>query len=87
MQRRPWVFSPGCLISVFRFLPLEVQGGSLVYSYGDDDLNRTVGAEDKVSEDEDSRDSISVSIWIFPFFTFTTLRLEERNSLVVISEL
>lgn len=43
-----------CLLS-------EVQGG-LVYGYGDDELNRTVSAVDKVSEDEDSRESNSVSI-------------------------
>ncbi|XP_068161478.1 SAP30-binding protein isoform X2 [Antennarius striatus] len=33
--------------------------GGLVYSYGDDDLNRTEGPNDKVSEDEDSRESNS----------------------------
>lgn len=37
-------------------------GGSLVYSYGDDDLNRTEGADEKESGDEDSRESNSVSI-------------------------
>eukprot|EP00064_Thunnus_orientalis_P013604 superscaffoldBa00002246_g13643 len=31
----------------------------LVYSYGDDDLNRTEDVEDKVSGDEDSRESNS----------------------------
>ncbi|XP_063749998.1 SAP30-binding protein isoform X4 [Eleginops maclovinus] len=36
--------------------------GGLVYSYGDDDLNRTEDAEDKVSGDEESRESNSVSI-------------------------
>lgn len=39
-----------------------------MYGYGDDDLNRTAGAVDKVSEDEDSRESNSVSISIFPVF-------------------
>lgn len=34
----------------------------LVYSYGEDDLNRTEDVEDKVSGDEDSRESNSVSI-------------------------
>ncbi|XP_044035327.1 SAP30-binding protein isoform X2 [Siniperca chuatsi] len=34
-------------------------GGGLVYSYGDDDLNRTEGADDKGSGDEDSRESNS----------------------------
>ncbi|XP_063750001.1 SAP30-binding protein isoform X7 [Eleginops maclovinus] len=33
--------------------------GGLVYSYGDDDLNRTEDAEDKVSGDEESRESNS----------------------------
>lgn len=33
-----------------------------MYGYGDDDLNRTAGGIDKVSEDEDSRESNSVSI-------------------------
>ncbi|XP_033935490.1 SAP30-binding protein isoform X3 [Pseudochaenichthys georgianus] len=36
--------------------------GGLVYSYGDDDLNRTEDAEDKVSGDEESRESNSLSI-------------------------
>ncbi|XP_070847534.1 SAP30-binding protein isoform X1 [Chaetodon auriga] len=35
------------------------RGGGLVYSYGDDELNRTEGADDKVSGDEDSRESNS----------------------------
>lgn len=39
-----------------------------MYGYGDDDLNRTAGGDDKVSEDEDSRESNSVSIKIFPVF-------------------
>ncbi|KAM6898462.1 SAP30-binding protein isoform 2-T2 [Lycodopsis pacificus] len=39
----------------------EARGSGLVYSYGDDDLNRTEGAEVKVSADEDSRESHSVS--------------------------
>ncbi|XP_029312796.1 SAP30-binding protein isoform X2 [Cottoperca gobio] len=33
--------------------------GGLVYSYGDDDLNRTEDADDKVSGDEESRESNS----------------------------
>lgn len=33
-----------------------------MYSYGDDDLNRTEGPEEKESGDEDSRESNSVSI-------------------------
>lgn len=34
-----------------------------MYGYGDDELNRTEGVDDdKVSEDEDSRESNSVSI-------------------------
>ncbi|CAG5911758.1 unnamed protein product [Menidia menidia] len=33
--------------------------GGLVYGYGEDDLNRTEDVEDKVSGDEDSRDSNS----------------------------
>lgn len=33
-----------------------------MYGYGDDDLNRTEGGEDKESVDEDSRESNSVSI-------------------------
>ncbi|XP_041830011.1 SAP30-binding protein isoform X2 [Melanotaenia boesemani] len=37
------------------------RGGGLVYSYGDDDLNRNEDADDKGSEDEDSRESNSVS--------------------------
>lgn len=36
----------------------------LVYSYGDDDLNRTENIEDQESADEDSRESNSVSVWI-----------------------
>uniref|UniRef100_H3D1S5 SAP30 binding protein n=1 Tax=Tetraodon nigroviridis TaxID=99883 RepID=H3D1S5_TETNG len=34
-------------------------GGSLVYSYGEDDLNRTEGPDEKESGDEDSRESNS----------------------------
>ncbi|XP_011616822.1 SAP30-binding protein isoform X2 [Takifugu rubripes] len=34
-------------------------GGSLVYSYGDDDLNRTEGPDEKESGDEESRESNS----------------------------
>ncbi|XP_047465853.1 SAP30-binding protein [Mugil cephalus] len=34
-------------------------GGGLVYGYGDDDLNRTEDIDDKVSPDEDSRESNS----------------------------
>ncbi|XP_019939161.1 SAP30-binding protein isoform X2 [Paralichthys olivaceus] len=37
----------------------EGRGVGLVYSYGDDDLNRTEDIEDKVSRDEDSRESNS----------------------------
>ncbi|XP_074519658.1 SAP30-binding protein isoform X4 [Halichoeres trimaculatus] len=39
----------------------ETEGprGGLVYGYGDDDLNRTEDVEDKVSGDEDSRESNS----------------------------
>ncbi|XP_029977279.1 SAP30-binding protein isoform X3 [Sphaeramia orbicularis] len=37
------------------------RGGGLVYSYGDDDLNRTEDIEDKGSADEDSRESNSIS--------------------------
>lgn len=33
-----------------------------MYSYGDDDLNRTEGPDEKESGDEDSRESNSVSI-------------------------
>lgn len=33
-----------------------------MYSYGDDDLNRTEGADEKESGDEDSRESNSVSM-------------------------
>lgn len=33
-----------------------------MYSYGDDDLNRTEGPHEKESGDEDSRESNSVSI-------------------------
>lgn len=33
-----------------------------MYSYGDDDLNRTEGPEEKESGEEDSRESNSVSI-------------------------
>lgn len=33
-----------------------------MYSYGDDDLNRTEGPDEKDSGDEDSRESNSVSI-------------------------
>lgn len=33
-----------------------------MYGYGDDDLNRTEGPEEKESGDEDSRESNSVSI-------------------------
>ncbi|XP_035468480.1 SAP30-binding protein isoform X2 [Scophthalmus maximus] len=36
--------------------------GGLVYGYGEDDLNRTEDIDDKVSGDEDSRESNSVSI-------------------------
>lgn len=55
---------PDILVSSLAPCPLlsEVQGGGLVYGYGDDDLNRPVAGDDKVSEDEDSRESISVSI-------------------------
>ncbi|KAM9424677.1 LOW QUALITY PROTEIN: SAP30-binding protein [Pholidichthys leucotaenia] len=35
------------------------RGGGLVYSYGEDDLNRTENAGDKLSADEDSRESNS----------------------------
>lgn len=47
-----------------------------MYSYGDDDLNRTEGPEEKESVDEDSRESNSVSIslqkslWEIGFFPF-----------------
>ncbi|XP_078019580.1 SAP30-binding protein isoform X2 [Epinephelus lanceolatus] len=37
------------------------RGSGLVYGYGDDDLNRTEDADDKVSGDEDSRESNSIS--------------------------
>ncbi|XP_070783216.1 SAP30-binding protein isoform X4 [Enoplosus armatus] len=37
-------------------------GGGLVYSYGDDDLNRVEDADDKGSGDEDSRESNSVKV-------------------------
>ncbi|XP_060883431.1 SAP30-binding protein isoform X2 [Labrus mixtus] len=37
----------------------EVHIGGLVYGYGDDDLNRTEDGEEKVSIDEDSRESNS----------------------------
>lgn len=33
-----------------------------MYSYGDDDLNRTEGPDEKESGDEDSRETNSVSI-------------------------
>lgn len=33
-----------------------------MYSYGEDDLNRTEGPDEKESGDEDSRESNSVSI-------------------------
>uniref|UniRef100_A0A3B4UDX6 SAP30 binding protein n=1 Tax=Seriola dumerili TaxID=41447 RepID=A0A3B4UDX6_SERDU len=36
------------------------RGGGLVYSYDEDDLNRTEDVEDKVSGDEDSRESNSI---------------------------
>lgn len=41
----------------------EERGGSLVYRYGEDELNRTEEVEEKPSGDEDSRDSNSVSVW------------------------
>ncbi|XP_028990963.1 SAP30-binding protein isoform X3 [Betta splendens] len=43
--------------------PEETGGreGGLVYGYGDDDLNRTEDIDDKVSGDEESRESNSVS--------------------------
>lgn len=47
--------------SVSSYLSLEGRGGSLVYGYGDDDLNRTEAADDKGSGDEDSGESNSVS--------------------------
>lgn len=45
------------------------RGGGLVYSYGEDDLNRTEDVDDKLYEDEDSRESNSVSI---EFITINT---------------
>lgn len=40
------------------------RGGGLVYGYGDDDLTRIEDPDDKVSGDEESGESISVSIWV-----------------------
>lgn len=42
--------------------PTEGRAGGLVYGYGDDDLNRTEEIDNKLSGDEDSRESNSVSI-------------------------
>uniref|UniRef100_A0A3B5KZF7 SAP30 binding protein n=1 Tax=Xiphophorus couchianus TaxID=32473 RepID=A0A3B5KZF7_9TELE len=42
--------------------PEPEDSGGLVYGYGDDDLNRTEDVQDKVSGNEDSRDSNSVSV-------------------------
>lgn len=61
-----------CLLDVIGFISVMpscpspvVPSGGLVYSYDQDDLNRTEDIEDKVSADEDSRESNSVSIKIF----------------------
>ena len=43
------------------------RGGGLVYGYGDDDLTRIEDPDDKVSGDEESGESISVSIWAVKF--------------------
>lgn len=47
--------------SIFSCLSLG-RGGGLVYGYGDDDLTRIEDPDDKVSGDEESGESISVSI-------------------------
>lgn len=62
--------SPGLVIFTVVFLclllslPSEGPVGGLVYGYGEDDLNQTENLEEKVSGDEDSRESNSVSITI-----------------------
>ncbi|KAK1881057.1 SAP30-binding protein [Dissostichus eleginoides] len=63
LQEEPWALGGAVVIGVFvlGFLAGGRVGG-LVYSYGDDDLNRTEDAEDKVSGDEESRESNSLSI-------------------------
>lgn len=59
-----WSLCPCLFLSI---LSLGGRGGGLVYSYGDDDLNRTEGVDDKGSGDEDSRESNSVSIGVLNF--------------------
>lgn len=54
--------SSGYLTFVSSYVSLGGRGGSLVYGYGDEDLNRTEGPVDKGSGDEDSIESNSVSI-------------------------
>ena len=59
------LFSPsGYLTFVSSYMSLGGRGGSLVYGYGDEELNRTEAPVEKVSGDEDSIESNSVSISI-----------------------
>ncbi|XP_032358819.1 SAP30-binding protein [Etheostoma spectabile] len=78
----------------------EETGGrvaGLVYSYGEDDLNRTEGPNDKVSGDEGSRDSNSemeesdegrdaddVEVFKHPHIVFSEVEKKDPNELVAL---
>uniref|UniRef100_A0A3Q0SJC5 SAP30 binding protein n=1 Tax=Amphilophus citrinellus TaxID=61819 RepID=A0A3Q0SJC5_AMPCI len=57
--------------------PEPEESGGLVYSYGDDDLNRTENPEDQESADEDSRESNSVSAHVY-FSVFLPALFSEK---------
>uniref|UniRef100_A0A3P9BBD9 SAP30 binding protein n=1 Tax=Maylandia zebra TaxID=106582 RepID=A0A3P9BBD9_9CICH len=54
--------------------PEQEESGSLVYRYDEDDLNQTVGPEEKESADEDSRENNSAYV----YFSFLPALFSEK---------